>query len=73
VEVETRLSYYTPSTQSDRNRHSKVFDNSMNGMGRRQKEQVAGEAGSHGSQAQGDTGCRVSPGKNRGMFLEISQ
>lgn len=46
-----------------------MFDNSMNGMGRRQREQVAGEAGSHVSQAQGDIGWRVSPGKYRGMFF----
>lgn len=46
-----------------------MFDNSMNGMGGRQKEQVAGEAGSHGSQIQGDIRCWVSPGKNRGMFF----
>ena len=36
MEVETRLSYYTSSIQSDGSRHSKVFDNSMNRMGRRQ-------------------------------------
>ena len=46
-----------------------MFDNSMNGMGRRQREQVAGEAGFHASQAQGEIGWRVSPGKYRGMFF----
>lgn len=67
--VETRISYYTPSTHSHKNRLSKVFDNSMNGMGRRQREQVAREAGSHVSQAQVEIGWRVSPGKYRGMFF----
>lgn len=67
VGMERHLSSYMLSTQSDRG--SKVFNNSMNGMGGTQKEQLAGEASSHRSQAQMDTGSRVSPGKERGMFF----
>lgn len=65
--VERHLSSYTLSTQSDRG--SKVFNNSMNGMGETQKEQLAGEASSRRSQAQMDTGSQVSPGQERGMFF----
>ena len=65
--MERHFSCYMLSTQSDRG--SKVFNKSMTGMGGRQKEQLAGEASSHRSQAQIDTGSQVSPGKERGMFF----
>ena len=70
VGVENCLFCFTPQpSDSHAQGGGKVFNSKLNRMGRRQKEQVIGEASSFRSQGQKNTSSQVSLGEEKGIIF----